>query len=100
MYRIVYHATVRQDLKEAFYYISNTLCAPQAAEDLLDSFDAAIQRIAEFPHSFELYRADYPIYEEIRKVRVKNYVLYYAVFDDYVEIRRFIHGRRDRSKIM
>ena len=37
--------------------------------------------------------------DEIRKVAVKNYVLYYAVFQDRVEIRRFLYGKRDRSRI-
>ena len=37
--------------------------------------------------------------DEIRKVPVKNYVLYSAVFQDRVEIRRFLYGKRNRSRI-
>ena len=35
-----------------------------------------------------VYRTDRPMKDEIRKVTVKNYVLYCAVFQDRVEIRR------------
>ena len=58
--------------------------------------DEAVQRIARFPYAHELYRTDRPMKDEVRKVPVRGFVLYYAVFEDYVEIRRFLHGRRDR----
>lgn len=83
---------------EALHYIAYTLDAPKAARDLLAEYDDTVKRIAEFPYAHELYRTDRPMKDEIRKVAVKNYVLYYAVFQDRVEIRRFIHGRKDRSK--
>ena len=98
MYKITYLPLAESDLLEALDYIAHTLEAPKAASDLLSAFEDAVQRIAEFPYAFELYRTDRPMKDEIRKVPVKNYVLYYAVFQDRVEIRRFLHGRRDRSK--
>ena len=98
MYKITYLPLAESDLLEALDYIAHTLEAPKAASDLLSAFEDAVQRIAEFPYAFELYRTDRPMKDEIRKVPVKNYVLYYAVFRDRVEIRRFLHGRRDHSK--
>ncbi|MBR4131540.1 MAG: type II toxin-antitoxin system RelE/ParE family toxin [Oscillospiraceae bacterium] len=98
MYKITYLPLAESDLLEALDYIAHTLEAPKAANDLLSAFEETVQRIAEYPYAFELYRTDRPMKDEIRKVPVKNYVLYYAVFRDRVEIRRFLHGRRDRSK--
>ena len=98
MHKIVYLPLAESDLIEALNYIAYTLDALKAARDLLNEFDETVQRIAEFPYACELYRTDRPMRDEIRKVPVKNYVLYYAVFQDRVEIRRFLHGRRDRSK--
>ena len=83
---------------QALDYIADTLDAPEAARALLAEFDNTVQRIAEFPYALELYRTDRPMHDELRKVPVKNYVLYYAVFQDRVELRRFLHGRRDRSR--
>ena len=98
MHKIVYLPLAESDLMEALDYIANTLDAPQAAGDLLAAFNEAVQHIAEYPYGYELYRTNRPLKDEIRKLPVKNYVLYYAVFQDRVEIRRFVHMRRDRSK--
>lgn len=98
MHKIVYLPLAENDLTDALHYIAYKLDAPKAAQDLLEEFDQTIQRIAEFPYAHELYRTDRPMQDEIRKVTVKNYVLYYAVFQDRVEIRRFLDGRRNRSK--
>ena len=97
MHKVVYLPLAESDLLDALNYIAYTLDAPKAARDLLTEFDKTVNRIAEFPYACELYRTDRPMKDEIRKVTVKNYVLYYAVFQDHVEIRRFLHGRRDRS---
>ena len=98
MHKIMYLPLAERDLLEALDYIANKLEAPQAARDLLREFDETVQRLAAFPYACELYRTDRPMRDEIRKVPVKNYVLCYAVFEDRVEIRRFLHGRRDRSR--
>ena len=98
MHKIVYLPVAERDLLEALEYLAAALDAPKAAADLLKEFDRTVQQIARFPYACELYRTDRPMKDEIRKVPIKNYVLYYAVFPDYVEIRRFLHGRRDRSK--
>ena len=95
MHKIVYLPLAESDLMDALGYIAYTLDAPKAARDLLAEFDETVQRIAEFPYAHELYRTDRPM----KEVPVKNYVLYYAVFQDRVEIRRFLYGKRDRSRI-
>ena len=100
MHKIVYLPLAEHDLMEALEYIACTLDAPKAARDLLAEFDETVKQIATFPYACELYRTDRPMKDEIRKVPVKNYVLYYAVFQDRVEIRRFLYGKRDRSKLI
>ena len=97
MHKIVYLPIMQNDLFEAIDYLEQVLDAPGAADDLLDQFDAAVQHIARFPYSHELYRTNRPLRDEIRKVPIKGFVLYYAVFEDYVVLRRIIHGRRKRD---
>ena len=99
MHKIVYLPLAESDLMDALDYIAYTLDAPKAARDLLAEFEATVKRIAAFPYAYELYRTDRPMQDEVRKAIVKNYVLYYAVFSDRVELMRFLHGRRERSKI-
>lgn len=99
MHKVVYLPLAEEDILAAVDYICYTLDAPKAASDLLDELDRTVKQIAEFPYACELYRTERPMRDELRKVPVKGYVLYYAVFHDQVEIRRFLHGRRDRSNI-
>ena len=66
---------------------------------MLDKQDDTVERISKYPYAHELYRANRPMRDEIRKVSVKGYVLYYAVLEDTVEIRRFLHGRRNRQNL-
>ena len=100
MHKIVYLPLAESDILNAVDYIADKLDAPQAAAELLSELDDTVQRISKFPYAHELYRTTRPMRDEIRKVPVKNYVLYYAVFEDTVEIRRFLHGRRDRNKLI
>ena len=97
MHKFVYLPIMQEDLLEAIDYLERVLDAPGAAEDLINQFDDAVQHIARFPYSFELYRTNQPLRDEIRKIPVKGFVLYYAVFEDHVELRRFLHGRRNRD---
>ena len=99
MHKIVYLPLAMSDISAAAEYIASALDSPQAAEAMLAELDRAVRRIAQFPYAHELYRTSRPMLDEVRKVPVKGYVLYYAVFDDRVEIRRFLHGRRERGSI-
>lgn len=99
MHKIVYLPIAEDDILDAVEYIAYKLDNPSAAEALLDELDKTVERVARFPYSSELYRTDRPMRKEIRMVSVKNYVLYYAVTEETVEIQRLIHGRRDRTQL-
>lgn len=97
MHKVIYLPLAEADILEAVDYIADKLDAVQAAEDLLSELDDTVSRIAQFPYAHELYRTARPMRDEIRKVPVKGFVLYYAVFADHIEVRRFLHGRRNRT---
>ena len=99
MHKIVYLPIAEDDILAAVEYIAYKLDNPSAAEALLDELDKTVERVARFPYSSELYRTDRPMRKEIRMVSVKNYVLYYAVTEETVEIQRLIHGRSDRTQL-
>lgn len=99
MHKIVYLPIAEDDILAAVEYIAYKLDNPSAAKALLDELDKTVERVARFPYSSELYRTDRPMRKEIRMVSVKNYVLYYAVTEETVEIQRLIHGRRDRTQL-
>ena len=99
MHKVVYLPIAEDDILAAVEYIAYKLDNPSAAEALLDELDKTVERVARFPYSSELYRTDRPMRKEIRMVSVKNYVLYYAVTEETVEIQRLIHRRRDKTQL-
>ncbi len=97
--QIEYLPQARLDITQAIDYLTNKLMAPQAAEDLLNEFSSVIQNISEFPYAFPLYRTAEPMRSEVRYAPVRNYVVYYVVLTDRVQIRRFLHGRQRRQTL-
>lgn len=97
MHKIEYLPLAQADVVHAVDYLVSALDAPKAAADLLNELDKTVEQISRFPYACELYHTDRPMRDEIRKVPIKGFVLYYAVFQDRVEIRRFLHGRKNRT---
>lgn len=98
MYRVVYLTLAEADILDAVDYIADKLANPVAAEALLDELDRMAEQLARSPYSFQLYRTERPMRDEIRMAPVKGFVLYYTVRENTVEVRRLLHGRRDRSR--
>ena len=100
MYKIVYLPIARRQLEEAVMYIAEELCAPDAADDLLDAVDEAACALSEMPYRHALYPLLFAMKREIRFVPVGNYNLFYVVNEDRktVEIWRLIHQLRAQKR--
>lgn len=98
--KVVYSPLAKSDILEAVNYNAGRLHNPSAAEEILKELDRVIQQISQFPYSCELYRSERPLNAEIRRAPIKNYVMYYVVRQNFVEVWRFLHGRRDREQIL
>jgi addiction module RelE/StbE family toxin len=99
-YEITYLPLALADLEEIFHYIVNKLEAPQAAQNLRDEIDAAVQGLVQFPYAHGLYQAQKPLKKEYRKLTVKNFYLFYVVGKDTIEIHRVIYAKRDIESIL
>ncbi|QGP92813.1 ParE toxin of type II toxin-antitoxin system, parDE [Neomoorella glycerini] len=91
-HKIVYLAQAQEDLLDIFDYIRRE--RPQAAERILQLFDKKISHLADFP-----LMGCRPRDERLKKLGyrvliVDNYLVFYVVKENMVEIRRVIHGRR------
>lgn len=100
MYKVVYLPIARRQLEEAVAYIAENLCAPDAADDLLNAVDEAVRALSEMPYRYALYPLLFAMKREIRFVPVRNYNLFYVVNEDQktVEIWRFIHQLRAQKR--
>ncbi len=97
MRNVIYTPSAIRDIDASVTYLFFNLAAPQAARDLVRELDETMKRVMGQPYSGSLYRTDKRMRDEIRWVPVKGFVLYYAVTEDTVQIRRFLHGRQDRE---
>jgi len=97
-YRIEYLPIAEQDLTDIIEYI--TLDCPQSALKLLQEIDESISKLEDFPfmginpRDTRLQRLNYRI------LVVNSYLVFYVVKDDYVEIRRILHGKQKYKFIL
>lgn len=94
-YQLRYLPIFEQDLIGTANYIANVLKNETAALSLIDDIEAAILERLNNPVAFEPYcsakKHDHLYY----RIYVKNYVVYYVVIDDVMEVRRLMYGARD-----
>jgi len=100
MPEIKYLPSFYQELDAIVEYITFTLEAPRAALNLLDELEESINNLKAFPLSHRLYRPIKPISTEYRILTVKNYLVFYVVLDDTIEIHRIIYKKRNLSQLI
>jgi len=74
----------------------------EAAIRFLDAFDASLSLLARSPGIGGVCRFENPLLAGIRVWSVdgfKNYLLFYRVLADEIEVVRVIHGSRDLNSV-
>lgn len=100
MYKLKYLPLALNDLRETTDYIANTLKAPKAAMDLLDTLDESILGIQQYPYSCRLYQPNKGLEAEYRLLPIKNYAVFYVVKEQVIEIHRIIYVKRDLTNFI
>lgn len=99
-YRFRYLPLFEQDLIQTVSYITNVLKNPAAAEKLVNDVETAILEHLNNPLAFEPYpsvkKRKCPYY----RTYVRNYVVYYVVIGDLMEVWRFFYGARDTGRYL
>ena len=87
-------------MKEIVHYISNDLMAPNAAHNLLDKMKAEITKLSSFPKKHALIDEEPWRTEGVRKIVIKNFLIYYWVDDknNRVQVTAVICSRRNQTK--
>ncbi|MCC3372256.1 type II toxin-antitoxin system RelE/ParE family toxin [Cohnella sp. REN36] len=99
-YRLRYLAVAQSDLIDIVQYISEQLFAPEAANHLIDKLDKAISNLQQFPFSGHHYRSIGKLKDDYRILVVENYLVFYIVMDNIVEVRRVLYSKRDYEKLL
>lgn len=99
-YKLRYLPVFEQDLVQTVSYITNVLKNPDAAEKLADDVETAILERLDNPLAFEPHpsvkKRKFPYY----RIYVRNYVIYYVVIGEVMEVRRFLYRARDTDRFL
>ena len=91
-HKIHYLPVAQRDLQEILEYIR--LDNPSAALDLLSRFDEAIAKLSVFPYMGSMPKDLRLKHLGYRTLVIGNYLVFYVLINDIVEIRRIIQGKR------
>ena len=96
-YQVVISHPARQDVIDLARYIASDLSAPDAASNLVDQLEEGMKSLGNNPKRQKIVRDDYLASKGYRVLPVKNYLIFYKVFDkeNRVDIIRILYKRRD-----
>ena len=91
-----------QEICEALDYISITLKNPNASKRLYEDIYEKIGQLVMFPNSGEIYNNEFVANQNIRRIAIDNYYLYYVYEKEkkLITFVSFIHMTRNISVII
>ena len=89
-----------EQIKEIVHYISNDLMALDAADNLLDKMKAEITKLSSFPKKHALIDEEPWRAEGVRKIVVKNFLIYYWVDDENINAKNNKKNLHDCNEYM
>ena len=99
-YELRFLPLFEDDLNEIVDHISNKLKNPNAAIELVNEVENAILKRLSYPESFEPYRSAKKRKDIYYVIRVKNYMVFYVVIGNVMEVRRVLYNKRDLPKMI
>ena len=97
-YKVVIYPTAKQDLLDVIDYL-NTL-SPEVALRYYDLLTEEIESLSTMPERCPRPRDLALAAKGYRYLIVKNYLVFYVVSGDTVQIRRILYGRRDYQALL
>ena len=98
-YKLSYLPLFWDDLNEAVSYIARVLGNVRAAEDLIDKTEATILGRLEDPCGGAVYHGRKARSDQHYWIAVGNYMAFYVVKGEVMEVRRFLYGARDLTRM-
>jgi len=82
------------------WHVANSLCAPMAANRLVDKLEAAILSLSSNPERIPLTHEEPWHSRGIHKMVTGKYIIYFLILDEIntVRVMAVVYGRRDQKK--
>lgn len=94
-YNIEYSKESKQDLIGIKQYIKYNLQEPETAQRLISKIRTEINNLKNNPEIYAIIDDELIKKLEIRKLIVDNYIVFYRIKKDDIEIVRVMYGRRN-----
>jgi toxin ParE1/3/4 len=101
-YTVKITETAGRQMREIMQYISTQLNAPKAAVQLLNLLERQISSLSWSPQRIERIEEEPWHSRGIRKMSVKNYLLYFLIEEEKKEVQiiAVLYGRRDQLQML
>lgn len=94
-YNIEYSKESKEDLVGIKQYIKYNLQEPDTAQKLISKIKNEINKLEHNPKIYSIIDDDIIKKLEIRKLIVDNYIVFYRIKNDNIQIVRVMYGRRN-----
>jgi len=94
-YNIEYSKESREDLIGIKRYIKYNLQEPETAQKLISKIRSEIDNLKSDPQIYAIIDDDFIKKFEIRKLIVNNYIVFYRIRNNNIQIVRIMYGRRN-----
>ncbi len=94
-YNIEYSMEAKQDLIDIKRYIKYNLQEPNTAQKLITNIKNEIDSLKDNPEMYSVIDDDIIKRFKIRKLVVDNYIVFYRINDENIQIVRVMYGRRN-----
>lgn len=88
------------DLNEIVDYITYRLQNPLAAERLVNDVEDAIFERLSCAEAFAPYHSNRDREMPYNPIQVKNFIIFYVVYENTMEVRRILYNRHNRKKLL
>lgn len=99
-YNIEYSKESKQDLIGIKQYIKYNLQEPEIAQKLISKIRKKINSLKNNPEIYTIIDDDIIKKLEIRKLTVDNYIVFYRIKSNNIQIVRIMYGRRNWMNLL
>ncbi|MBE7067909.1 MAG: type II toxin-antitoxin system RelE/ParE family toxin [Clostridiales bacterium] len=94
-YQLKIFPMAQLDMEQIFDYIAVELCNPTAAIAQINDFEKAFDNVCAFPESCPYIHNEYVKDKSLRKLIVNNYVDFYRIQNNEIQVVRVLYGMRN-----
>lgn len=87
-------------MEQIFNYIAVELCNPTAAIGQINDFEKAFENVCSFPESCPYINNEYVKDKSLRKLIVNNYIAFYRIKDNEIQVVRVLYGMRNYEALL